>query len=68
MFFRAAYAHYDHCLDGRLRLVPDPDQLPGLRADYDAMRAASIVGGYAPGFGEMIERIRVLEIDANSSR
>ena len=67
VFFHAGYARYDHCLDGRLRLVPDPDQIPGLRADYDAMRAAGIVGADAPGFDETIERIRVLEADANDS-
>ena len=67
VFFHAGYARYDDCLDGRLRLVPDPDQVPGLRADYDAMRAAGIVGADAPGFDETIERIRVLEADANSS-
>ena len=67
VFFHASYAHYDHCLDGRLRLVPDADQLPGLRTDYDKMRAASIVGVDAPEFDEMIERIRVLEAAANRS-
>ena len=36
VFFHAGYAHYDHCLDGRLRLVPDDDQLGGLRSDYEA--------------------------------
>ncbi|MYF07178.1 MAG: nucleotidyl transferase AbiEii/AbiGii toxin family protein, partial [Rhodospirillaceae bacterium] len=29
VFFNAGYAHYDHCLDGRLRLVPDGDGLAG---------------------------------------
>ena len=65
VFFHAGYAHYDRCLDGRLRLVPDDDQLPGLRADYDAMRAAAIVGGDAPGFDALIEAIRTLEAEAN---
>ena len=65
VFFHAGYANYDRCLDGRLRLVPDDDQLPGLRADYDAMRAAAIVGGDAPGFDALIEAIRALEAEAN---
>ena len=50
VFFNASYANYDQCLDGRLRLVPDHDQLPGLRSDYDAMRAARVVGSEAPEF------------------
>ena len=65
MFFHAGYANYDQCLDGRLRLVPDDDQLPGLQADYDAMRAAAIVADDAPGFHALIEGIRILEANAN---
>ena len=65
VFFHAGYANYDHCLDGRLRLVPDDDQLPGLQADYDAMRRARIVGDDAPEFDALMERIRILEADAN---
>ena len=65
VFFHAGYAHYDQCLDGRLRLVPDDDQLPGLQADYDSMRRARIVGDDAPEFDALIERIRILEADAN---
>ena len=68
IFFNASYAHYDRCLDGRLRLVPDDDQLPGLRADYDAMRTAGIVGDGAPDFESLVERIRDVETRANGSR
>ena len=65
VFFHAGNAKYDQCLDGRLRLVPDDDQLPCLQSDYDAMRNARIVGDDAPGFDTLIERIRILETDAN---
>ena len=68
VFFHAGYANYDHCLDGRLRLVPNDDQLPGLQADYDAMRAAAIVPDDAPGFGALIAEIRILEGTANRAR
>ena len=67
VFFHASYANYDQCLDGRLRLVPDDDQLPGLQADYDAMRAAAIIADDAPGFDVLVERIRILEANANGS-
>ena len=33
VFFHAGNANYDQCLDGRLRLVPDDDQLVALQAD-----------------------------------
>ena len=65
VFFNASYANYDQCLDGRLRLVPDHDQLPGLRSDYEAMRAARVVGSEAPEFDVLIEQIRSVESDAN---
>ncbi|MYA41296.1 MAG: nucleotidyl transferase AbiEii/AbiGii toxin family protein [Gemmatimonadetes bacterium] len=65
VFFNAGYAHYDHCLDGRLRLVPDGDGLAGLKSDYDAMRRAGIVGATAPEFDILIERLRALEAEAN---
>ena len=65
VFFNSRYANYDQCLDGRLRLVPDHDQCPGLRSDYDAMRAARIVGAEAPEFDVLIEQIRSVESDAN---
>ena len=68
VFFHAGYANYDHCLDGRLRLLPDDDQLPGLQTDYDAMRAAAIVGDDAPSFDALIEEIRILEANANCPR
>ncbi|MCY4496783.1 MAG: nucleotidyl transferase AbiEii/AbiGii toxin family protein [Rhodospirillaceae bacterium] len=66
VFFHAGNANYDQCLDGQLRLVPDNDQPPALQSDDDAMRAARIVGADAPSFDLLIERLRVLEADANS--
>ena len=65
VFFHAGNANYDRCLAGRLRLVPDDDQLPALQSDYDAMRIARIVGGGAPEFGTLIEDIRSLETEVN---
>ncbi len=65
VFFNASYANYGDCLDGRLRLVPDEDQLGGLRSDYDAMRRAGIVGADAPSFDALIERLLILEAEAN---
>ena len=68
IFFNSRYANYDQCLAGKLRLVPDADQLPALRSDYDAMRTVGIVRQDAPNFDSLIERIRDVEADANGSR
>ncbi len=65
VFFHAGNANYDRCLDGRLRLVPDDDQLTVLQSDYADMRRARFIGDDAPEFGALIERIRSLEAEAN---
>ena len=65
VFFNASYAHYERCLDGRLRLVPDDDEIDGLRSDYDAMRRGGIVGADALPFDDLIERLRPLEAEIN---
>ena len=49
----------------RLRLVPDDDELPSLRSDYDAMRAAAIVAEDAPAFDTLMEEIGDLEANVN---
>ena len=67
VFFNASYANYDQCLTGQLRLVPDTDQLPALRSDYDAMHTAGIVRGDAPDFDSLIDQIRSVEATVNSS-
>ena len=65
VFFHAGNANYDHCLDGRLRLVPDDDQLSALQSDYDAMRRAYVIGEGAAEFEALIERLRSLETEVN---
>ena len=65
IFFHAGNANYDHCLDGRLRLLPDDDQRPALQSDYDAMRSARIVGDDAPAFDALMAAIATVEAEIN---
>ena len=65
VFFHAGNANYDQCLDGRLRLVPDDDQLPALQSDYDAMRSARIVGDDAPEFEGLMGEIHNIQTQIN---
>ncbi len=65
VFFHAGNANYDECLDGRLRLVPDEDQLPDLKADYEDMYDAGAIGGDAAEFDALMERLRILEAVMN---
>ena len=67
LFFNAGHAHYDDCLAGKLRLIPDKDSLFGLQSDYNAMRTAGVLRDGAPDFEALIERIRVIEDQVNSS-
>jgi len=66
VFYNARYTHYDRCLDGNLRLVPDDDQLASLKSDYDAMCVAGILRADAPTFDALIQQIRILESKINS--
>ena len=65
IFFNARYANYDHCLDGRLRLIPDQDQLVRLESDYETMRTAGIIRADALAFDTLIEDIRSMETEVN---
>ena len=65
MFFHDGNAHYDQCLDGRLRLVPDDDQLPALQSDYAAMRRARFVRDDAPQFDQLMAAIATIETETN---
>ncbi len=61
IFFNAGYTHYDQCLDGRFRLVPDQDQLEGLRSDYNKMFQAGLLGINAPKFENLMQEIEGIE-------
>ncbi len=65
MFFHYGGVSYDRCLEGELRLVPDEDQLPDLKADYEAMCDADAIRGDVLEFDALMERIRLLEANVN---
>ncbi|MCY4420282.1 MAG: nucleotidyl transferase AbiEii/AbiGii toxin family protein [Gammaproteobacteria bacterium] len=65
LFFNASYAHYDDCLAGKLRLIPDKDDLLGLQTDYKAMCTAGILSDDAPDFEALIGQVRAIENQVN---
>lgn len=67
VFFNASYAHYDRCLAGELRLVPDDDQIDALRADYDSMRTTGLLTGSAPDFATLMADILSAERRINAA-
>lgn len=66
VFFRAAYAKYEACLSGGLRLVPGTPFLQALGADYEKMIADGMFEGEPPSFDSIIARLKELEKQINT--
>ncbi len=64
-FYRSSYSHYDRCMTGQLRLLPDTPLLESLRQDYQAMLAAQMFYGAPLGFDTIVERLQKLEAEIN---
>jgi hypothetical protein len=65
-FYRSGFSHYDRCITGGLRLIPDEQLLDTLRQDYQAMLAAQMFYGETLTFETILERLRQLEAEINS--
>ena len=64
-FYRSGFSHYDRCIAGGLRLIPDELLLDALRQDYEAMLAAQMFYGETLTFERIVERLRDLEAEIN---
>jgi predicted nucleotidyltransferase component of viral defense system len=64
-FYRSGFSHYDRCIAGGLRLIPDESLLEALRQDYQAMLAAQMFYGDTLSFETIVERLRELEAEIN---
>ncbi|ACT05321.1 Domain of unknown function DUF1814 [Dickeya chrysanthemi Ech1591] len=67
-FFRSSSSHYDLCLTGALRLIPDAALLDALRQDYQAMLNAQMFYGETLSFDSIVERLTRLEQQINQPR
>jgi hypothetical protein len=65
VFYNTAYANYDACLIGQLRLLPDEIVLVALAEDFQRMISAGMFVGDPPSFHLIIERLRLLEFEIN---
>lgn len=63
-FYTAPWAHYEMATPGTLRLVPHPERLAALRADYRGM--AAMFFGPVLSFDDMMERVAALEGRVNA--
>lgn len=65
LMFRDSKASYETAEFGTLKLVPNEEQIPTLRADYDRMR--DMFMGEFPDFDEVLEGLRALQEKINNS-
>jgi hypothetical protein len=65
-FYRSSASHYDRCLRGELRLIPDAPLLAALDQDYRAMLAAQMFYGEIWAFETIVQRLRTLEFQINA--
>ena len=65
VFFRASYTHYEACLSGGLRLIPETPLLQALRSDYEKMIADGMFDGEPPTFDSIVARLEKLEKQIN---
>ena len=65
-FYRSGFSHYDQCIAGGLRLIPEEPLLEALRQDYQAMLAAQMFYGDTLPFETIVERLRRLEAEINA--
>jgi len=67
-FFRSGHSHYDLCLSGELKLIPQAPMLAALRQDYQAMLNAQMFYGDILPFERIVERLTALEKQINQGR
>lgn len=64
-FYPRGWAHYELARIGTLRLYPAEHNIPLLKKDYQDMR--SMIYGKCPGFEEILNRMKALEVEINQS-
>lgn len=65
-FFNASYAHYDDCLNGKLRLIPDEKNQKNLLSDFSKMISAAMFYETPPSFITIINELKELEDSINN--
>lgn len=63
VFFRSSWAHYETAVPRSFHLVPSPERLVSLRADYTQMKA--MIFGEYPEWKTIIQGLKELEDKIN---
>ena len=68
VFYRSGHANYDHCVSGKLRLVPtDEAVVKHLQDDYAEMVSAKMFYEDPPPFSEILEHLEILADHINTT-
>lgn len=66
-FFHSGHASYDDCLSGALRLIPGKAELAALQTDLNKMVEAGMFFVAPPSFAEIVDRLRRVEAQVNTT-
>lgn len=66
-FFNKKGANYRHCVESKLRLIPDDELRTALERDYRQMMAEGMFNGKVPEFTAMLDELKELETRINST-
>jgi len=61
VFFYTSYDHYDDCLAGKLRLIPDESDINVLKEDYEKMQSSGMLSVEPLSFDVLLGKLKVLE-------
>ena len=62
-FYRASWARYDDCLNGKFKLVPDEKRFGEIKKDYAQMN--EMIYGEIPTFDDVVDNLKALEKEIN---
>lgn len=60
-FYNSSYSNYDKCANGKFQLIPDADDIAGLKTDYQKMIDEDYFFRDPPSFDEIVVGLKKLE-------
>jgi hypothetical protein len=66
-YYKRRTSHYEDCVTGGMRLVPDSSGLDALRSDYQVMIDSEMFRGEPPSFDWVMDKVRILESTINEA-
>lgn len=67
IFFNASYAHYDQCLNGNFRLMPNDSDIQLLEADFNLMRDSDMIYSLDLTFDQVLKATAEIQDKLNTA-